>query len=76
MKIDKFKASSAMYLINISKYGRLPLEESVKKTIAEVIVEWNTYVSFFLYKKNFPLWINQFRQCMINSHAIVKILLK
>lgn len=41
VKIDSFKASTALFLINISRSGRLPMDSIVKRTIAEVIVDWN-----------------------------------
>jgi hypothetical protein len=41
VKIDSFKASNALYLTNISRSGRLPNKPEVKRTIAEVIVDFN-----------------------------------
>jgi len=41
VKIDKFKASQALLLINMSQSGRLPKSDEVLNTICEVIVEWN-----------------------------------
>ncbi len=41
VKIDSFKASNALYLTNISRSGRLPNTPEVKRTIAEVIVDFN-----------------------------------
>lgn len=41
VKIDRFKGSNALYLININSSGRLPKSEKIQQAIAEVIVKWN-----------------------------------
>jgi len=46
VKIDYFKANRALYLISISKSGRLPKTDQVKTAIAEVIVEWNKFALY------------------------------
>lgn len=46
VKIDTFKAQNALYLINISKSGRLPLSDKVQHTIAEVIVLFNKHALY------------------------------
>lgn len=53
VKIDTFKASSALQLIYISKSGRLPYTGQIQKIIAERIVKWNK-TKFYDYRyRNF-----------------------
>jgi hypothetical protein len=46
VKIDQFKAASALLLTNMSKSGRLPKSDKVKQIIAEVIVDWNKHAFY------------------------------